>query len=102
MYDPTYNEMYTLERKRDVTRVSKPVWLTQPNDPEPAHGATVSAELKKGVLSEPELKLMPGFENSKPPTWEKNKLKRLETAVCGSPEANVSMIGLAPERKPAR
>jgi hypothetical protein len=77
VYDPTYSEVYTLERKADGILISKPVWLSKAGSANPAHGATVSAMLKDGTLSEADVTLEPTFKDEKPPTWEKDKLKRL-------------------------
>ncbi len=78
VYVPSYNEIYTLEQKADVILIWKPTWRLQANALKPSHAATVSAQLKDGALSEPELTLEPAFKGAKPPTWEKDKLKRLK------------------------
>jgi hypothetical protein len=79
VYDPAYIEVYTLERKADVVLITKPVWLSQGGKSKPAHGATVSAQIKDGTLSEPEVTMEPAFKDEKPPTWEKNKLKQMKS-----------------------
>jgi hypothetical protein len=61
-----------------VILVWKPVWLSRPGARKPAHGATVSAQIRDGVLSEPELAPEPAFKGVKLPAWEKDKLKGLE------------------------
>lgn len=79
VYDSSFNEVYTLERKADVVVITKPVWLSRAGARRPAHGATVSAQLKDGTLSEPEVTLKPAFKDEEPPSWEKNKLKRMKS-----------------------
>jgi hypothetical protein len=61
-----------------VIFVWKPVWLSRPGTRKPVHGATVSARLQDGALSDPELALGPAFKNETPPTWEKDTLKQLK------------------------
>ena len=78
VYEPSYVEIYALEPRADAILIWKAVWWGRAEAPEVAHGATVSAQLKDGVLSEPELVLEPAFKEEKPPTWEKDKLKLLK------------------------
>jgi hypothetical protein len=67
-----------MEPKGDAIVISKPVWLAKGHGAKPVHGATVSAQLKGGRLSKPEIALEPAFKNEKPPTWEREKLERME------------------------
>jgi hypothetical protein len=78
VYDPSYSEVYALERAADAVLISKPIWLSPAPARKPAHGATVSARLKDGVLSEPEVVLEPTFKDEDRPTWETEKLRRLK------------------------
>jgi len=78
VYAPSYLEVYALEPKDDMVIVWKPVWLSRAGARKPVQGATVSAQLRDGELSEPELVLEPAFKDESPPTWEKDKLKGLK------------------------
>src|SRR5580704_8635028 len=82
VYDRSYGEIYTLEPKAGELLVWKPVWLRDTNGSKPAHGATVFCELKNGALCEPHLKLLTPLANAERPTWEGEKLKRLESVFA--------------------
>jgi len=80
VYSPAYIEMYSLERKGDTILVSKPVWLARRGDRKERHGATVSAQLKDGVLSNVTVTLEPAYKDEPSPDWEKEKLKGMKSA----------------------
>ncbi len=81
VYDPSYLEVYTLERKADAILILKPVWLSRPQARKETHGATVSARLKDGVLSELAVTLEPSFKDETPPTWEMEKLNGMKSVL---------------------
>ena len=66
LYDPSYSDVYALEQKGDALLISKPVWRSRPGVLERTHGATISARLQNGVLSEPEMVMEPEFKDEKP------------------------------------
>ena len=66
LYDPSYSDVYALEQKGDALLISKPVWRSRPGVLERTHGATISARLQNGVLSEPEIVMEPEFKDEKP------------------------------------
>lgn len=80
VYSPSYLELYSLERKGDSILISKPVWLARRGDRKEKHGATVSAQLKDGVLSNLAVTLEPAFKDEPSPEWEKEKLKGMKSA----------------------
>jgi hypothetical protein len=74
VYDPTFNEVWSLEQKAGTIVISKPVWLWTKEARRPVRGATVSARLTGEQLSEPEIVLDPAVKASRPPNGEKGKL----------------------------
>ncbi len=76
IYDPAYNEVYTLTPVGDAVSISKALWFGQA-DGTNQHGATVSATWSNGALSEPTIDMLPAFEGARQPRWEVGKLQRM-------------------------
>lgn len=82
VFDPTYIEVYALEPKDGSVFISKPVWLRPGRlggKKSPVHAATVSAKLKDGTLSDVDLVMQPGYEDTDPPTHETGKIRQLKS-----------------------
>jgi hypothetical protein len=54
------------------------VWLTRPGENKLVPAATVSAIIRAGSLSEPNLVLEPAYKDEPPPMWEKEKIKEFK------------------------
>ena len=79
VFDPAYTEVFALSIITDTISVSKPVWFNV--GLQHIHGATISAILKPDGLLQVRLDVSPRFANAKAPTGEKEKLKRMESAL---------------------
>jgi serine/threonine protein kinase len=80
IYDPLYNEVYTLTEVDNAVLIRKPVWLGDEGGT-PRHAATVSATWSNGALSEPAIEMSPGFEGGQRPRWEIGKMQRMADPV---------------------
>jgi hypothetical protein len=60
--------------------VTKPAWFGEAVGPV-RHAAMVSATWKDGALSEPDVKMQPGFERGPKPMWEVGKMQRMTDAI---------------------
>jgi hypothetical protein len=79
VYDPSYGDVYSFERKDGEVEISKPVWMNSDDGRGRVVGATIKARLKGEILSEPELSLETAFSGTRKPEWEKDKIKSLSS-----------------------